>query len=559
MGRGNERSPDRIPPKQAAGRQRAMTTPRWTYRLAAVLIGVVVALGATELALRAASAVVLWRARGTVEPLRDHEVRILCIGESTTGGVWPEQLEELLRHRHPERSIRVFKRYFVGGRTDRIEKALPAWLTETRPHIAITMLGINDEGNVLVYQRSETVPWLVRHSLTAKLTVLLWRSFRAAPAPETSSPPGEAAENVPGDPRDDATRELIDRLEREREEAEKRFQFAPTLKIQPQLIEIDPRTPYFHVVRLAETLTDDISSDRLNSFLRNEVDIDPRDFDLERDAAQLQAWGDAHGDAFGTLRLLTSFASRAGNQKLLDTVLSEAGSDPRPLVAGSAWVRQAARLFRNGRQPGAAAALQRARTLLPGTPPWKLVLGFVAFSLHAYDQAVDLLQQTVRESPEMPPRHRDVVIGWLSQSCAMAGDSVNARRWDSRLLEDQSGRFLEFTRVHYTRIVDHLRGERIQVIAMQYPTLPLASLRNLLGNRSDVRYLENRAAFELELQSRGYEALFTDRFAGSFGHMTDLGNSLVAARAASAIDEILTGQPAPTDGDTRAARNKPDA
>ena len=86
------------------------------------------------------------------------------------------------------------------------------------------------------------------------------------------------------------------------------------------------------------------------------------------------------------------------------------------------------------------------------------------------------------------------------------------------------------------------------MIAMQYPLLPVSTLRKLLGHRDDVIYLENRENFEKALRQHGYKNLFVDHFAGSFGHFSDQGNRMVAEKVADAIWN-LTEQPRPESTD----------
>ena len=116
-----------------------------------------------------------------------------------------------------------------------------------------------------------------------------------------------------------------------------------------------------------------------------------------------------------------------------------------------------------------------------------------------------------------------------------------ARKAGLRVRRDELelGRFREFTRFYYQRVVDAVRAREIPVIAMQYPLLSAESLRKLLDYREDVTYLENRTNFEAALLDVGYRALFDDLFAGSFGHLTDRGNMLVAENVVEALAEVM--------------------
>ncbi len=510
------------------------------FRLGAVLIGTAGVLLALELALTLASTVARWHVRTSADVAEEGALRVLCLGESTTGGAWPDQLETMLQGAYPNLEVQVFKRYFVGGRTDKIAEHLPEWLVETRPHIAVTMLGINDEGNSLVYRPDQGEPWLVEHSRTAKLMMLLWRQLVETPAatPAFADSDPQALE-VAGDPRDQPTRQRVHELEIRRAENERRFLITPTLAIQTELIAIDPRTPSFHVGRLVDTLTHGYPDAELDRFVREELEMSPEAFDVNVHHARVRQWGEAHDDPFAALRLQTAMARRAQAPELAERLLVEASRHPRPVLAGSASARLAEWYARTGRRAQAEDALRRARQLLPATRPWSLGLGFLALSSNLYELAIELLEDAVTGQPVVPPRHRDVVYGWLEQACRMAGHSDGAAKWRQRLEADQSRRVLGFTRLHYGRIVDRLLDEGVTVIAMQYPVLPLDRLRQLLGYRDDVIYLENRTQFDRDLELHGYPVLFSDRFAGAFGHLTERGNLLVAANVAATVQGIL--------------------
>jgi hypothetical protein len=80
---------------------------------------------------------------------------------------------------------------------------------------------------------------------------------------------------------------------------------------------------------------------------------------------------------------------------------------------------------------------------------------------------------------------------------------------------------------------------------MQYPTLPLRPLRETLRFREDVVYVDNERNFRRALAARPYEALFSDRFADGFGHLTVEGNRLLAASLLAALEPLLPPVPDP--------------
>ncbi len=149
---------------------------RVLFRLAAVVLALAGTLFVLEVVLQMASVAFDQADRSKGRVPVEGEIRISCVGESTTFGKWPGQLEEILNQRQNSRDIRVINRGVVGIRTDDVAKEIEQWLDEDQPHLVITMLGINDEGNVLVYPRGDARPWLLKHLRTPRLLGLLWRS-----------------------------------------------------------------------------------------------------------------------------------------------------------------------------------------------------------------------------------------------------------------------------------------------------------------------------------------------------------------------------------------------
>ena len=99
------------------------------------------------------------------------------------------------------------------------------------------------------------------------------------------------------------------------------------------------------------------------------------------------------------------------------------------------------------------------------------------------------------------------------------------------------------TRLNYERVAQLLAGRRIEHIAVQYPMRPLESLAEMLEGIPGITMVENRRNFEAAVAEHGYWAVFNDRFAGDFGHMTEAGNALLAQSVARAIVGRLPDPP----------------
>lgn len=134
----------------------AKTSP--LQRIELVLLGILAGLALIEVTLQVAGLLVSfpqkWQNRITGSAVQsEDDVRILVLGESTTAGgpqSWPSQMEGILNNRSPRR-FRVFNAAIGGSNTAFLLRELESNLLRFRPHIVITMMGVNDDHLSFVY------------------------------------------------------------------------------------------------------------------------------------------------------------------------------------------------------------------------------------------------------------------------------------------------------------------------------------------------------------------------------------------------------------------------
>lgn len=506
---------------------------KFLFRLASVLIGIAATLLIVEAVLQTASGIVKNADRHSGRVPTEGELRIACVGESTTFGLWPSQLEEILNEGTVDRRIRVINRGVVGIRTDGVASQIEGWLDEDQPHLVITMLGINDEGNVLVYPRGGSRGWLAEHSKTARLASLLWRSAFDIGAPgdfENLGPSGDGH-------LDDETRERLAHLEALRPEATESFRISELIEIHRELIVTDPGTPFYHLSYLKGLVLHHDQEERLGEFFSNEIGVDSSMLSDEQRLGEVSRWAEQTGDVFAALRIATSIARARDDTDGEEQLLEAAVDDPE--ISGVAWLRMADFASRHARPELSRQSLLNADNALPDDYQWAVLLGDISFMLEVYDLAAAHFHRALTLRPDLPASHELLWLGQLANACDHSGDADRATAYRAQRDELELGRFRHFTRFHYRRVVDSVRARRIPVIAMQYPLLSVESLRKLLDYREDVTYLENRTNFKSALGETSHRELFEDNFAGAFGHLSPRGNSLVAANVATALAGVI--------------------
>ncbi len=93
------------------------------------------------------------------------------------------------------------------------------------------------------------------------------------------------------------------------------------------------------------------------------------------------------------------------------------------------------------------------------------------------------------------------------------------------------------TLVNYSLLLDKILSRHIKVIVMQYPMRDIDPLKDYLGQRKGVIYVENKQNFRQAMHDGGYRHYFKDNFAYDFGHCTRAGNELIASNLKGVILE----------------------
>jgi len=157
-------------------RPRTNTVARLTRQAATVVLGTVTTLIVLEISLQVGYAgFVALQARRNLDAIGsgDGEVRVLCIGESTTAvagddankmlvprTAYPAQLEQILNTRQSARKFRVLNQGIMGGTTSATLEQLESTLPSLKPQILIAMMGIKDTPSEWVPVESPLPAWM---------------------------------------------------------------------------------------------------------------------------------------------------------------------------------------------------------------------------------------------------------------------------------------------------------------------------------------------------------------------------------------------------------------
>jgi len=96
---------------------------------------------------------------------------------------------------------------------------------------------------------------------------------------------------------------------------------------------------------------------------------------------------------------------------------------------------------------------------------------------------------------------------------------------------------------HYRLLYSRLHEKGIALIAMQYPTLPVESLKAFFQDNEgeiqsrfgEILFVSNRENFQVALKEKKYDEIFIDRFAKTWGHTSGFGHQLIADAAEKVV------------------------
>jgi lysophospholipase L1-like esterase len=455
-----------------------------------VLVGLGVALAAVllEAGLRIAGAAFLAMQASRNRAAHaggDGTLTVLCIGESTTALGGADSYPTQLQEvlRARGRHVAVVNRGVPAITTDYIVSHLPAWIAEDRPAVVVAMMGVNDPPDEAL---GPTWKQAVRSLRVAKLVA--W---------------------------------IADGLGR---------RFARP-----------PETPAARVARTSAAATAhpndaDVQAELAEALLAQQRAADAR-------AAAERALAIRPGDT--RLRLLHARTLYAAGEParavaLLDAIAAESPADGRLQVAVAT-------------EHMLGGNLEKARALLAVHPDAfaseLLEAGYyqraaAALAAGRPDDAARILDETERALPTIRlgyllHQHRAFVARARGDEATFQAELATVQR----LL---AARGSSTTRRNFAALHRLLRDMGVPLVAVQYPLRPLDAIETLLDHDPGIVFVDNERLFRDMLAGGPWSALFTDTFAGDFGHLNRAGNRLLAENVADGVERALDASRAGT-------------
>lgn len=460
-----------------------------------VLFGLCLTIFLLEIGLRLAGGTILFfmELRNRVTSEQQHAYKILCLGESTTAGGYPQVLEEILNQKSRYTTFRVINGGIPSITTAHILLQLKADLKKYKPQMVVAMMGINDGITTVRYEDDLTtkVSLFFQSFRVYKLVKLLYERIR-----ERNKTIG--LHNY----------ELGEGYYREGKYLEAQEMYQEAIKTYPKNY-----LPYPKLIKLYRDKGEYEKAEEIYRRVKNTFDI----MDAELYLSLLR-------EAYDT------DTSKPNEQKVRDLRRS-IKVNPENAIALAALARV---YFRMGKFKQSETLYNKVVEINPcdyalhrDIIPWY-------FDTGRPEKAKQLYERMLLLHPQY-----DAAYSGLSFYYQTKGQQRLAKQYSEKAEKIRLASYNSATQHNYNKLKDILQAQGIRLVAMQYPVRNIETLKKMLGLQKNITFVDNEMVFKKALESKKYEELFVDRFATDFGHMSLEGQRLLGENLARTILSIV--------------------
>ena len=533
------------------------------------------------------------------QTMKDRDTyRIMCLGESTTAGQYPQYLQEILNRQNRGVKFKVIDKGRIGISTTEILNMLESNINHYQPDMVITMIGVNDRGEHIPYEKnsmSKAIQLLLSlrtykliHLLEKHMQIKIQRMGLFKPKEndifqgeiQFDNKKFELKENFDED-------EILEKAIRRnplKEDADimlgkiyqNRRRLIHAEDIFKEAIKLNPKnaSAYYELGNVYEKQSE---LSQAETAFRKALELNPKDTELLIALTRVYSTRGKFSQAEDLLREAITrdpdnfrlYVESARNYQNQDNYAQAEyffiqAMKLNPYSSGI--YLELERICR--RQHKFAEAEKWIKEALKMNPQNKFAyhqLGYLYQLQNKIPEAEDAYKQALR----LNSRYVGVYLGLgkVYQKQGKFSQAIDlfkqALRVDPRsALAFQELSFLyeeigqlelakEYKQKHiilksaihdsltvnnYYKIKDILNEKKIKLVVVQYPLRSLKRLRKIFkDNGEGIVFVDNESIFKDAVRHEGYSAYFRDKFAGDFGHCTKKGNRLLAKNIANVI------------------------
>ncbi|MBF0485951.1 MAG: hypothetical protein HQL16_05510 [Candidatus Omnitrophica bacterium] len=509
-----------------------MSKTTFAQKIALIFLGVALTFLALECVLRFGGFVFHCRQEMMNKAsFSDDEIRILCIGESTTAlgddNSYPAILKTVLNQKSGTERFKVINKGMVSKNTRDILDQLNDNLTRYRPHIVVAMIGVNDTPQTRGAFARQSWTEAFGQWRVCKLIFLLKQHLAHRLAGNKNVP--TSVKNTfaaPGGlvPPDALGEQYYVKINQELRPLQSSMVQVSHWLQTPGIPDATKKELAGKAMFLQEKIRQDYKLIGIFHFIN-------KDYPAAQKALEIALKLNPHDPS-----VLFEYARTLRAQKFFPQafmILEQASAvvPQEPLV----WMEMAETLSDMGKIPEARAIFLKTAGLNPPDQPWLyLQIG----SWFKNNNFLDDAERALETSYQMNTWNL-TTIDLLEEVYEALGraDKLKNLRAEAARQNKRANNYFPATAENYNEIVKAVHARGAVMVAMQYPLRPISTLKALFPSKEKIIFVENRTNFLAALQKGDFSRYFWDNFAGDFGHCSPLGNRMIAENLANVLWE----------------------
>ena len=430
--------------------------------------------------------------------------RILCLGESTTASMpgiisYPAYLQTILNENNARAQYVVINKGVFATNTTNIVTNLNGYLNEYRPDVVITMMGVNDNGPHMRYEKSGRSGCLrlLRYSKVVTLVRYIYYNLKIKILDRWIRIQGIYIKK-------ESRRELKQGIRKGDGEV------TSTRQVQSPESPKSP-TAYGENLKQGYFYSNMGRWDEAEEAYKRAIDVDS-----------------SKNEPYQALAIVYGAQGRFDAEAAMYEKAIEVDPSNGLGYAGLAW-----HCLSKGDFERAEKLFKKNISLFPAHGSLYVRLAEFYGKQRKYDQAVKILRSgLVNASTDV-----DKLYGALTYYYRVQNNFKLATECLGKANEYRTEFYDPVTRNNYLRLSELLRGRKVKYVCMQYPMRSIKPLKKLFEDTKDIVFVDNERIFNEAVLKSGYSEYFLDQFAGDFGHSTTKGNRLLAENIAKVLRE----------------------
>lgn len=540
-------------------------------KIALIFFGLFVTAFALEISLRTAGFIILARQEHqNLQTVKQKGAyRILCLGESTTQGQYPQPLERILNRSRTGMRFSVIDKGVAFTKTSVILSNVESYLDEYRPDMVVAMMGINDWGKHVPFEaataskgvlfiRSLKIYKLIRLlglHLSAKVREMgffdLGREGYQDQASSLKTKPVESRAGA--DPAELALKKAIE-LDPKNDSAwvqlgifyRAQWKYPQAEACFQKAVELNPgnESAYVELGNLYRVQRRYVQAE---APLRKALELNPKNDSAYVELGQLNRFQGQYPQAEDFFRKALEFNP---HNDAVCVQLAETYGEDKKFPQAEDFLKKAIEInprndnfyVQSGqfyqvqeKYPQAEDAFKRALELNPENLNALSWLGRVYQAQGKY-----ALAEEVFKKADMLGPGNDRVLGALALLYEEMGRPEMAKDYAERANRLRLESCDPATVSNYRKLREILKKRGIRLVCVQYPMRSVEPLKKIFENEDDIIFVDNEKVFKEAVKQGSFEEYFWDAFAVEFGHCTQKGNNLLAQNIAEAILKELS-------------------